>query len=677
MKRLSSGPQPDSAGRVRGHGDVSAGGRMHFRVLGPLEADGGGQPVQLGGSRQRATLGMLLLHVNKAVPTSALLDGLWGEDNAPPTARKVLQNAVRGLRVVFAGNHGGSPRLLTQSPGYVLRMEPERVDLFQFQQLAEQGRAELAEGHTKTAAKILRSALALWRGPALADLVEDGYDWAELTAVQDLRLDVMEDYFEAELANGRHLAVLAELTAVAESEPLRERLGRQLMLALYRSGRQADALAVYQRVRSALVGTLGLEPGRDLRVLQHAILAHDPALVLGPRPLDEAPASDTAPVRLAPRPQRPGRVSAILIGVEVGPSARSAVDGVLADVIAAVAEEVTLFGGTLTQSMGTMSLAVFRDEPDRASCAERAVRAAVALRDRLCFSASPHHARHVLRVAVVTGEPPADVTDALDIGGALLVESETLVLAADTNEIAVCERTRELIGAGIHPRMVAVDRRPELDVLDSVLERVRSRGRPHLVSVLGGPGMGKSWLLSAFERRASRIAAIGPRLTGRVLATTARLRGEILFACCGVGGEDSRDVARDKLHRAVRGVVGDRRTAAGVLSRLRAFVEPDSTCHTEESVVADWWTVVAGLAAPRPLVVLADDLHLADDAMLDFVEELLDPPATAPLLVVAAADPGLFLRRPEWGAGRPHITTMTLDDLPEGFPTPAAATRVS
>lgn len=652
-----------------------------------MEAESDGRLAQLGGGRQRATLGLLLLNANKTVATSTLLDALWGSGNAPPTARKVLQNAVHGLRVVFAENRGaeGAPALLTRSPGYLLRVEPERVDLYQFEQLAEQGRAELAAGRTKVAAKILRSALALWRGPALADLVEAGYGWPELTAVESLRLDVMEDYFEAELANGRHLAILSGLTEVAEAEPLRERFSHQLMLALYRSGRQADALAVYRRVRSALVGRLGLEPGRDLRMLQHAILAQDPALLGGDQSVTpdqvRLPTQDT-PVRLVLNPAPPSRVSAILIGVEVGAGARHGVDGLLADVVSATAEEVTLFGGTLTQSMGTMSLAVFRDEPGRADCAERAVRAAVALRDRLCYPTTPLLARHVLRVAVATGEPPADRQDALDIGGALLVECESLVLSADANEIAICDRTRAVIGSpvggdaasfGGGARRIGpptADRAPELDVLDSVLERTRSYGSPHLVSVLGRPGSGKSWLLSAFRRRAERTAVIGPPLTGFTAAAAARLHRDVLFACCRIEPDDDPAVAGDKLHHAVRQVVRDRHAAARLLARLEVLVEPpDPVAHLldgDDPVVDDWWTAVALLLRARPLVLLADDLHLADDALLDFVEELLDPPRAVPLVVVTAADPGLFLRRPEWGAGRPHVTTMTLDPATGG-----------
>ncbi|MFD0382195.1 BTAD domain-containing putative transcriptional regulator [Streptomyces stramineus] len=233
-----------------------------------------------------------MLHANRVVATSALLNALWETDDAPASARKILQNAVWGLRgTLFTdGCSPGSATLLTQAPGYMLRVAPHHVDLHLFHRQAEDGRAKLAAGAPEEAAALLRDALALWRGPALADLREAGIAWPELTAVQNSRLDAMEDYCEAELACGRHHAVLGDLEAMVENGPLRERTCGQLMLALYRCGRQADALNVYGRVRSALVEELGLEPGRDLRDLQQAILTQDRALALPgttvrPRPL--------------------------------------------------------------------------------------------------------------------------------------------------------------------------------------------------------------------------------------------------------------------------------------------------------------------------------------------------------------------------------------------------------
>ncbi|MGW7217695.1 BTAD domain-containing putative transcriptional regulator [Streptomyces collinus] len=254
---------------------------MEFKVLGPLEVVSGGRSLPLGGVKQRAVLGLLLLHANQVVATSQLLDALWPEDARPVTARKMVQNAVWGLRALLESGDGEGhepPQLLTRAPGYILRVDPEQLDATRFERAVAAGRARLDAQEAAEAAELLGEALGEWRGSALSDLAEQGVEWAELTALRQLRLDAMEDRFEAELACGRHHAVLGELTSLAEAEPLRERLCGQLMLALYRCGRQAEALSVFSRVRQALVEEYGLEPSAALQTLQHRILRHDQAL---------------------------------------------------------------------------------------------------------------------------------------------------------------------------------------------------------------------------------------------------------------------------------------------------------------------------------------------------------------------------------------------------------------
>lgn len=276
---------------------------MQFRLLGPLEVEPAGGPpgslVDLGGHRQRAVLAYLLLQANQVVSTSQMLSALWADDNAPMTARKILQNAVWKLRGVLSRppRTEQSPELLTRAPGYLLRVPQQRVDLLDYEQRVVTGRAALAAGEVGRARRSLGAALALWRGPVLSDLVEEGVCWPELTALQNRRLDVMEDHFEAALACGRHQLVLPDLESLVAAEPLRERASGQLMVALYRCGRQAEALAVFGRVRTALVEGLGLEPGRELHRLQQAILTQDPTL--------EAPrgVGDQEPVNLAPAPR--------------------------------------------------------------------------------------------------------------------------------------------------------------------------------------------------------------------------------------------------------------------------------------------------------------------------------------------------------------------------------------
>ncbi|MFC8145744.1 BTAD domain-containing putative transcriptional regulator [Streptomyces paradoxus] len=273
---------------------------MEFKVLGPLEVVSGGRSLPLGGVKQRAVLGLLLLHANQVVATSQLLEALWPEDARPVTARKMVQNAVWGLRALLeSGDSEGHepPRLLTRAPGYILRVDPEQLDAARFERAVAAGRARLDAHEAAEAAELLGEALGEWRGSALSDLAEQGVEWAELTALRQLRLDAMEDRFEAELACGRHHAVLGELTSLAEAEPLRERLCGQLMLALYRCGRQAEALSVFSRVRQALVEEYGLEPSAALQTLQRRILRHDQALVCP----TEARAEPGTPEASAPR----------------------------------------------------------------------------------------------------------------------------------------------------------------------------------------------------------------------------------------------------------------------------------------------------------------------------------------------------------------------------------------
>ncbi|HWO64130.1 MAG TPA: AfsR/SARP family transcriptional regulator, partial [Umezawaea sp.] len=252
---------------------------VRFRVLGPLEVTVDGRPLPVRGVVQRSALGFLLLNAGQVVATSDLVRALWAGE-APPTARKMLQNAVSALRGTFTRNgvDADVAALLSHTSGYRLRVAPAAVDLSRFQRLAAQGRTELAAGAWERAATSLREGLDLWRGCALADLAETGVAWPELVELKGLRSAVVEDRFEADLACGRHHGIAAELEAAVDLWPDRERLSGQLMLALYRCGRQVEALAVYRRLRSGLGERLGLEPGRDLRLLERAILTHDPLL---------------------------------------------------------------------------------------------------------------------------------------------------------------------------------------------------------------------------------------------------------------------------------------------------------------------------------------------------------------------------------------------------------------
>ena len=252
---------------------------MDFRILGPLEVADGDSLVALPGAKQRALLAILLLRVNEVVSADRLIDDLWGEQS-PDSGRTALQVRISQLRKALGP---AGEVLITRPPGYILKLDPQQFDLHRFERLVEEADAAAAA----VAAAKLREALALWRGPPLADLSYESFAQAAIARLEELRLGVLEKRIEADLALGRHADLVAELEAFATEHPLREHVRAQLMLALYRCGRQADALAVYQAARRTLIEELGIEPSPPLRELQQAILRQDPSLELARAPLPE------------------------------------------------------------------------------------------------------------------------------------------------------------------------------------------------------------------------------------------------------------------------------------------------------------------------------------------------------------------------------------------------------
>lgn len=269
---------------------------MQYRLLGPLEAVDDERPLNLGGRKQRALLALLLLSANRVVPVDQIIDELWGEC-PPDTAANAVQVHVASLRRILEPSRGGGASaavLVTRSPGYQISVDPEQVDVLRFERLVDEARQTLARD-PETASARLRQALALRRGPTLADVVLLGPARGQITRLEELHLAALEDRIQADLRLGRHGALVGELGAMVAAHPLRERLRAQLMLALYRCGRQAEALEAYQAARRLLSEELGIDPGTELQQLERAILHQDPSL-------DWRGAGDATPPRPAAGP---------------------------------------------------------------------------------------------------------------------------------------------------------------------------------------------------------------------------------------------------------------------------------------------------------------------------------------------------------------------------------------
>jgi class 3 adenylate cyclase len=373
-----------------------------YRILGPLEVLDEGRVVALGGGKPRALLAVMLLNPNEVLTTDRLIDALWGE-RAPPTAAKAVHVHVSRLRKALAagaGNGGaGEGPLVTRERGYELQLDPKQLDSKCFERLVTEGRSELAQGRPRRALEVLEEALSLWRGEPLADLAYEPFAQAESARLNDLRVGALELLVEAKLALGRHSEVIVELETLIGDHPYRERLRGQLMLALYRCERQADALEAYQDARRALLEELGIEPGERLRALERAILAQDPAL----EPPGESDTRDGAGLATAPEGLPTGVVTFLLTDIERS----SRLWELDADAMAAALElhdelvekSVDAHGGRLLKAKGEgdATLSVFRRASEAVACAVECQRA-------LLGAGWPGGLDLRVRVALHTGE---------------------------------------------------------------------------------------------------------------------------------------------------------------------------------------------------------------------------------------------------------------------------------
>jgi DNA-binding SARP family transcriptional activator len=681
---------------------------MEFRILGPLEARRDGVPLALGGTKQRALLAVFLLHANEVVSTERLIDALW--EKPPAKAVKAVQAYVSRLRKALGG---GSPR--SRPPGYVLELEPDQLDLGRFRRLVEEAQREPAG-----AADTLGEALALWRGPPLAEFASEPFARAERLHLEELRIEVLEQRIEAELALGRHASLVGELEALVAAEPLRERPRGQLMLALYRSGRQVEALAAYREGRRALVEELGIEPSRQLQELEQAILRQDPELELvdaqsGTRPPAAAPALRPRPVvagEAAPgaTPVEERKVITVLFCNLVGFSSRADladpedVRAALLPFRTAARREIERHGGTIEKFIGDAVVGLFGAPAAHEDDPERAVRAALSLRRWLREEGEGVEVRMAVTtgIALVSLEASPEAREAT-VAGDVLNTAQQLQAAAPTNAILVGEQTyrstreaiaysesspvqatgeawlpawealevRVRVGVGRQPEQLAplVGRRRELDLLLSTLARVREEHSPQLATLVGVPGIGKSRLIYELAKAVDQEPEIVSWRQGRCLpygeGVSFWALGEVVKAQAGILESDSPAEAAAKLHQAVTALPIEPGEAPWVEEHLRALVgagvEPASE-RAGEAFPA-WRRFLRALVEVRPLVLVFEDLHWADEGLLEFLDELIERIRDAPLVLVCTARPELFERRPGWSGGKPNALTLSLPAL--------------
>jgi predicted ATPase/DNA-binding SARP family transcriptional activator len=650
---------------------------VEFRLLGPLEAVEDGRPLALGGRQQRAVLAIMLLHANELVPAERLIDVVWGE-RPPPTAATTVQVYVSRLRKLL-----GRELLVTRPSGYILRVPPEQIDVRRAERLIAAAH-ETAEPVRRSA--LLRDALALWRGSALADFAYDDFARADAERLEDLRLATLESAVEAELELGRHAELVPELEALLEEHPLRERLRELLMLALYRAGRHADALSVYRDGRRRLVEELGLEPGPALQQLERQILAHDPVL---------EPAR-TPDRRVAAREERKilsalfAEVTALAGDAETADP--EAARRLLEPHFVRVGEELERFGGSVQRLLGDAVLAVFGAPAAHEDDAERAVRAGLAVRDLV--AGQREGPRVALRVGISTGEAlvPAGPPNRWGSSafGSVFGVADRIRASAPANTVIVTEPTYRATREAISYRRVGslaawealsakapiragrpgtsevalVGRAEEIGRVAEAVRAAAETNTAQLVTVVGAPGIGKTRLLRELAARPEARAALW--LQGRSIPYGDGVAywafAEAVKSYAGILDTDSPAEAAEKIERAA----GAGPQAVANQLRVLLALEAGEVAKERSAAFAAWHGFLEAIAAEHPVVLALEDVHWADEGLLDFVEHVATWSERSPLVLLCTARPELLDRRPEWAAGVPHAATVDLSPLPDG-----------
>ena len=636
---------------------------MEFRILGALEVSVDGEPLALAGAKPKAVLAILLLHANEVVSTDRLMDDLWGRP--PDTARAALQVYIAQLRKLLEPDRErGEPGrvLLTRSPGYVLQVEPNQLDSARFERLLADARTARGDGRTDHAGDRLREALSLWRGPALADFLYEPFAQGEIARLEELRIEALEERIETDLARGGGVELITEIEALVGEHPLRERLRGQLMLALYRAGRQADALDAYQAAHRTLDEQLAIAPGPALQQLQQEILTQDPALDAPPGQPEDVPtpkeARKTVTVLVAGRAPRTG----------MDPEALQQLDARHRE---AASREIDAHGGTVQSVLADRVVGVFGIPRVHEDDALRAAHAAVGL---LAGGAAE------ARIGIATGEVVTAESGAAapSIAGEPLAIAAALEEAAAPGEVILGDETRSLLGDRVRaerldgaretawrlfellpvppplsrpPRVSTVGRSAELGWLRGAVDALDADPAVALVTVIGPAGIGKTRLVEEFVSGVHDYATV---VAGRCVPygegiTFSPLREVVaqLIASSPLSEllalESDADLVEERVNEAIGGTEASR---------------------TVEEMFWAFRRLLESLAARRPLVVVIEDVHWAEPTLLDFVEYFVER-GRGPVLVVCVARPELLEGRPAWAGSGRNMDAITLAPLSE------------
>jgi len=661
---------------------------VEFRILGPVEAREGGSPVALGGRKQRALLAVLLLYANEVVSRDRLIDAVWG-DVPPKSAADIVRVFVSRLRKTLeprvAGN--GAYRVLQTWPaGYLLAVEPDQLDVRRFEsRLTEAGLAR-NEGNPVAAAELLREALALWRGPALADFTYEPFAQGEIAHLEELRLAAVEERVDADLACGRHDDLVVELESLVREEPGRERLRAQLMLALYRSGRQAESLDVYRQTRQTLVEELGIEPTPALRELEAAILRQD-------RCLD--PPTVTPPTVLRAETRRTVTVVGSLLtatgyeGQRLDPEAWRRLRRRWRDEVVRAARK---HGGLADRLLGDAAIAAFGVPIAHEDDAIRALRAADELQKALPSLGGHMTGAPGARIEAGIGVASEEVivggsADTALVDGEVVDTSIHLAELAGPSEVILDDATRQRAGKGVDiellppvtlkgrreqvtvwrlveltgkrspvvrwPDAPMLGRDNELEELRHSLRQISADGRAEIVTVIGEPGIGKSRLAQELARAVRGDARI---VVGRCLPygegiTFWPLREIVAAAAGGFSAECLGELFREE------------EDADAVVAAVRGALGLAATRQRSEETFWAFRRLFVALARGAPLVAVFEDVHWAEPTLLDLIEHLASSLTRTPALIVCLARPELLEERPHWGGGRESARRIQLEPL--------------